>query len=233
MIHLKNISKRFGKQTVLHDISVEIAPNQITGLLGPSGSGKTTLIKCLMGMEKYDAGLITINDVTVPNRKLLNKIGYMAQSDSLYHDLTGKENIELFAHMYGKRISKKHTQAILDLVQLDQDKHKLVEHYSGGMKRRLSLAITFIHQPEFLILDEPTVGIDPVLKMNIWEQLHALKESSTLFITTHIMDEAMKCDQLLLMKNQRIAASGSPQEILETYGVSDIDQVFLKLEGEK
>ncbi|GIO21054.1 glycosyl transferase family 2 [Oceanobacillus oncorhynchi subsp. incaldanensis] len=230
MMQLSNMSKSFGKQTILQDVSIDISANQITGLIGPSGTGKTTLIKCLMGMEKYDTGSIQIDDTAVPNRKLLNKIGYMAQSDSLYHDLTGLENIQFFAHMYGRKISNKAVQSTLNLVQLEQDKNKLVAHYSGGMKRRLSLAIALINQPEYLILDEPTVGIDPVLKLNIWNQLHDLKKESTLLITTHIMDEAMKCDQLLLMKNKGIAASGTPQEILENFGVSDIDQVFLKLE---
>lgn len=232
MIQIKNMTKSFGKHTILQDISVEMPANRITGLIGPSGTGKTTLIKCLMGMETYDTGTISINNVTVPNRKLLNKIGYMAQSDSLYHDLTGLENIQFFAHMYGKKVSKKHIQYVLDLVQLEQDKKKLVQHYSGGMKRRLSLAIAIINQPEFLILDEPTVGIDPVIKLNIWDQLQDLKNNSTLLITTHIMDEALKCDQLLLMKNKAIAAAGTPQEILETFNASDIDQVFLKLEEE-
>lgn len=233
MIKISNMSKSFGKQKILEDISLDIQPNQITGLIGPSGTGKTTLIKCLMGMEKYDTGSVSIDHTTVPNRKLLNKIGYMAQSDSLYHDLNGLENMQFFAHMYGSNISKEVIESTLNLVQLDQDKKKLVQHYSGGMKRRLSLAIALINQPQFLILDEPTVGIDPVLKLSIWDQLHELKQNSTLLITTHIMDEAMKCDQLLLMKNKGIAVSGTPQEILEAYGVSDIDQVFLKLEGKE
>ncbi|MDX8045401.1 ABC transporter ATP-binding protein [Gracilibacillus sp. S3-1-1] len=230
MIKLSNISKSFGKQTILQDVSVDIHANKITGLIGPSGTGKTTLIKCLMGMERYDNGFISINNVTVPNRKLLNKIGYMAQSDPLYHDLTGLENIQFFSHMYGMKSSKQTIKSILNLVQLEQHKKKLVQHYSGGMKRRLSLAIALINQPDYLILDEPTVGIDPVLKLNIWDQLHDLKKDSTMLITTHIMDEAMRCDQLLLMKNKGIAVSGSPQEILEKFGASDIDQVFLKLE---
>lgn len=231
MINISRMSKRFGKQTVLRDVSLEIRANQITGLIGPSGTGKTTLIKCLMGMEKYDTGSVSMNNITVPNRTLLNKIGYMAQSDSLYHDLTGLENIQFFARMYGGKISKKMILSILNLVQLEQDKNKLIQHYSGGMKRRLSLAIALINQPEYLILDEPTVGIDPVLKWSIWNQLHDLKRNSTLLITTHIMDEAMKCDQLLLMKNKGIAASGTPKEILDTFEADDIDQVFLKLEG--
>jgi|SRR5690625_4986000 len=230
MIKLSNMSKSFGRQTILQDVSVDIGANQITGLIGPSGTGKTTLIKCLMGMEKYDTGFISIDGVNIPNRKALNKIGYMAQSDSLYHDLTGLENIQFFAYMYGRKISGKAIESMLHLVQLEQDKKKLVQHYSGGMKRRLSLAIALINQPKYLILDEPTVGIDPVLKLSIWEQLHALKKDSTLLITTHIMDEAMKCDQLLLMKNKGIAVSGTPQEILQKFDVSDIDQVFLKLE---
>ncbi|QQK79474.1 ABC transporter ATP-binding protein [Salicibibacter cibi] len=233
MMKITDISKSFGKQTILQDISVEIPSNQITGLIGPSGTGKTTLIKCLMGMETYDTGSVSIHNATIPNRKVLNKIGYMAQSDSLYHDLTGLENMQFFAHMYGGKISKKSVQSTLNLVQLTQEQNKFVQHYSGGMKRRLSLAIALLNRPEYLILDEPTVGIDPVLKLNIWDQLHDLKKNSTLLITTHIMDEAMKCDQLLLMQNKGIAASGAPQEILETFQVSDIDQVFLELEGKE
>ncbi|WP_130860521.1 ABC transporter ATP-binding protein [Gracilibacillus phocaeensis] len=230
MIQIQNISKNYGKQSVLHNISVPIYNRQITGLIGPSGAGKTTLIKCLMGMERSDSGSISMNNIQVPNRKLLNRIGYMAQSDSLYHDLTGLENIQFFANMYGKKIAKRRLREMLNLVQLDKEQHKLVEHYSGGMKRRLSLAIALINRPEFLILDEPTVGIDPVLKLDIWDRLHALKEESTILITTHIMDEAMKCDQLLLMKNKGISASGTPQEILSKFNVDNIDQVFLRLE---
>ncbi|MBY7144161.1 ABC transporter ATP-binding protein [Virgibacillus sp. NKC19-3] len=233
MIQVQHVSKHYGKQSVLNHVTVPIYDRHITGLIGPSGAGKTTLIKCIMGMEHSDTGSISMNNIQVPNRKLLNQIGYMAQSDSLYHDLTGIENIQFFAHMYRRKIAKRRIREILSLVQLEKEQHKLVEHYSGGMKRRLSLAIALINRPQFLILDEPTVGIDPVLKLDIWEQLHVLKEESTILITTHIMDEAMKCDQLLLMKNQGIAVRGTPQQILDNFKVDNIDQVFLKLEEEE
>ncbi|MFD2829186.1 ABC transporter ATP-binding protein [Corticicoccus populi] len=233
MIHIDSLSKSYGKSLILENISVDIPNNKITGLIGPSGTGKTTLIKCLMGMEKYDSGKIEIQNQTVPDRKILNSIGYMAQSDSLYNDLTGFENINFFSNMYSTKISRESIQNTLKLVQLDDDRDKLVSHYSGGMKRRLSLAIALINQPEYLILDEPTVGIDPVLKLSIWEQLHTLSKTRTLLITTHIMDEAMKCDHLLLMKNKKIAVSGTPSEILEAYHAEDIDHVFLKLEAEE
>lgn len=232
MIEISNISIRYGKENVLQNVSVEIPKHKITGLIGPSGTGKTTLIKCLMGMEKYEKGTISIGDTVMPDRKILNHIGYMAQSDSLYQDLTGFENVRFFADMYSNKVSKQKIIEIMSLVQLEDAQNKLVSHYSGGMMRRLSLAIALVNQPEYLILDEPTVGIDPVLKLTIWQQLHELSQKSTLLITTHIMDEAMKCDYLLLMKNKGIAASGTPEEILNAYQADDIDHIFLKLEEE-
>lgn len=230
MIKITNLSKRYGKEDILQNLSIDIPENKITGLIGPSGTGKTTLIKCLMGMEKYDTGKINIENVVMPDRKILNNIGYMAQGDSLYQDLTGYENIKFFSNMYSEKVSQEAIQNILSLVQLKNDQTKLVSHYSGGMKRRLSLAIALVNQPEYMILDEPTVGIDPVLKLSIWKQLHQFSKDTTLLITTHIMDEAMKCDYLLLMSNKGIAARGTPKEILESYHAEDIDHVFLKLE---
>lgn len=232
MIKIQDISKSYGKNLILDNVTLNIPDNKITGLIGPSGTGKTTLIKCLMGMERYDSGIVEIDHTQMPDRKILNNIGYMAQSDSLYHDLTGIENIRFFSSMYSTKISSETISDILTLLKLEDDKNKLVSHYSGGMKRRLSLATALVNTPEYLVLDEPTVGIDPVLKLSIWNQLRNLSKNSTLLITTHIMDEAMKCDYLLLMHHKKIAVSGTPEEILNTYKVNDIDHVFLKLEAD-
>lgn len=148
------------------------------GLLGPSGCGKTTLIKMIMGMLKPDQGTIQVLDFAVPHQQLLKAIGYMAQNDALYQDLTGAENLHFFARLYclSKEERMERVAYLANLVRLTDDLQQKVINYSGGMKRRLSLAIALIQNPQLLILDEPTVGIDPVLKREIWQELIRLKE---------------------------------------------------------
>lgn len=189
MIEVNNVSKSFGKQQVLNDISITFNKGEVVGLIGPSGTGKTTLIQCILGMEKTDSGRVTIQEQTMPNRKILSNIGYMAQNDALYNDLTGRENLTFFARIYidNKQDIKKRVDVCSTMVQLENDLDKKVEMYSGGMKRRLSLAISFLQNPEILILDEPTVGIDPKLRQAIWQDLaQAKKEEKCILVTTHV-----------------------------------------------
>ena len=173
LIEIEKLSKSFGEQKVLDKIDFKLESGEIVGLIGPSGSGKSTLIKTMLGMEKADEGEALVLDYKMPKREILSNIGYMAQSDALYEMLTGYENLEFFGKMKGVPSDKlkKEIEYIAEIVDLTNDLKKLVSKYSGGMKRRLSLAIALIGSPELLILDEPTVGIDPSLRKNIWKEL--------------------------------------------------------------
>lgn len=174
---VSDVSKSFGKKLVLNNINLNINKGQIYGLIGPSGSGKTTLVKMIVGMEAPDKGTIKVLNKNVPNLKLLQNIGYMAQSDALYTELTAQENLKFYASLFklNKRAMKNRISYVVNMVNLNNDLSKKVSTYSGGMKRRLSLAIALIQNPEILILDEPTVGIDPELRLNIWNELLRLK----------------------------------------------------------
>ncbi|MGG1629281.1 ABC transporter ATP-binding protein [Rossellomorea sp. NRS-1567] len=234
IIQLNGLSKSFGPQEVLKNVSLNIPKGDIYGLLGPSGSGKTTLIKLMIGLETPSTGNVTFKGNKLKANELYPTIGYMAQSDALYDELTAKENLSFMASLYGlkKNQRKEQIEKVMTTVDLLADLNKPVHQYSGGMKRRLSLAIALLHDPEVLFLDEPTVGIDPVLRKEIWDSFHRLKEEGrTLIITTHVMDEAERCDRLGLLQHGEIISSDTPDAIKETYGVTSIEDVFLKNGG--
>lgn len=235
VIVLKNATKYYGDKKVLNDINIELSSGKILGLIGPSGSGKTTTIKCLMGMESLNEGYAKIFDTDIPNRKLLNNIGYMGQSDALYESLSARENLVFFGNLMGLK-GKELKQAITDnmkLVNLENELDKTVSNFSGGMKRRLSLAITLLANPNLIILDEPTVGIDPSLRKEIWKQLRELaSEDKSVIVTTHVMDEAERCDYVGLIVNGKLFTIGTPQELKEKFKVDSIEEVFIKAEME-
>ncbi|TQR20089.1 ABC transporter ATP-binding protein [Psychrobacillus vulpis] len=235
-IVLDQISKSFGKKTVLNNISITVNSGQIFGLIGPSGSGKTTLVKIIVGMDQPSNGQVQVLNTKVPNLNLLQEIGYMAQADALYNDLTGQENLAFFAKLYklNKHVQNERIAYAADLVNLTPHLTKKVQNYSGGMKRRLSLAVALIHDPQILILDEPTVGIDPELRKSIWAEITRLKnDGKTILITTHVMDEAEKCDQLAMVRDGEIISSGSPLDLKNHYEINSLEEVFLKAGGEK
>jgi len=234
-IQIKEVSKQYNKQKVLKDISFEVKNGEIFGLLGPSGAGKTTLIRLIMGMESANDGEIYIMDKKVPNVEIIEDIGYTAQADALYTDLTAEENMKFYCQLY--KIPKKQWKGriyeSLKVVNLNDDGKKVVANYSGGMKRRLSLAIALLHRPKLLVLDEPTVGMDPLLRQQIWDELRSLKESGvTILMTTHVMDEAQKCDKLAMIRGGRCISVGSPRELIKEQGCSTLEDVFLKLGGD-
>jgi ABC-2 type transport system ATP-binding protein len=234
VIHVSNVSKSFGKHDVLQDISLSVTKNEIYGLLGPSGAGKTTLVKMIAGIETPTSGKITVLDTVMPSLQIMTRIGFMAQSDALYSELSGKENLEFFASIYGLKGAKQkeRIEETASLVNLTDFLKKPVNQYSGGMKRRLSLAAALLHEPEILILDEPTVGIDPVLRQSVWNELYKLsKNGTTILVTTHVMDEAEKCGQLGMIRDGRLIASGSPQQLKETTSSETIEDAFLYYGG--
>ena len=233
LIKIEKLSKSFGEQKVLDKIDFNLESGEIVGLIGPSGSGKSTLIKTMLGMEKADEGEALVLDYKMPKREILSNIGYMAQSDALYEMLTGYENLEFFGKMKGVPSDKlkKEIEYIAEIVDLTNDLKKLVSKYSGGMKRRLSLAIALIGSPELLILDEPTVGIDPSLRKNIWKELFKQRDNGVgILVTTHVMDEAELTDKVGLLLNGDIIDFDTPQQLKVKNNVETIEEVFLKVE---
>ena len=233
LIEIEKLSKSFGEQKVLDKIDFKLESGEIVGLIGPSGSGKSTLIKTMLGMEKADDGEALVLDYKMPKREILSNIGYMAQSDALYEMLTGYENLDFFGKMKGVPSDKlkKEIEYIAEIVDLTDDLKKLVSKYSGGMKRRLSLAIALIGSPELLILDETTVGIDPSLRKNIWKELFKQRDNGVgILVTTHVMDEAELTDKVGLLLNGNIIAFDTPQQLKEKNNVKTIEEVFLKVE---
>ena len=229
-IKIKNLRQGYGKKIVLDDINLNIKQGTIMGLLAPSGAGKTTLIRTIMGMLKPKEGEIEVLGQKMPQRKLLGEIGYMAQADALYGKLSAYENIKFFATLMGVEDNTSIMKS-MSIVNLENDLKTKVEDYSGGMQRRLSLAIALVANPEVLVLDEPTVGIDPVLRRQIWSELHKLaKKGTTTLITTHVMEDAQECDNLLLLRNGKQIAQGSPTQLKQQYQADSIEDVFIKSE---
>ncbi|WAA08603.1 ABC transporter ATP-binding protein [Fervidibacillus albus] len=229
-VRIEDVNKKYGKKTVLEDIHLSVKAGAIHGLIGPSGAGKTTIVKLIAGMETPEHGSVNVLNKKMPNIHVLKNIGYMAQSDALYSNLTGSEHLRFFASMYKLKKSEMNERIAYaaNLVNLTEDLSKKVSAYSGGMKRRLSLAIALIHNPSLLILDEPTVGIDPELKLQIWDELLRLKkEGKTIIVTTHVMDEAERCDVITMVRNGKRIAEGTPKELKQRYGTEDFDLVFL------
>ncbi|OZU88392.1 ABC transporter ATP-binding protein [Virgibacillus indicus] len=229
-IKLEGIQHQFEKEQVLKSVDLAIPQGQLFGLLGPSGSGKTTMVKIMIGLLNPTKGTVSIDNTEMPSLKQLQQIGYMAQNDALYSELTGRQNLEFFASIYG--IPKKERTARVNeaakIVNLNDHLNKTLEHYSGGMKRRMSLAVALLHRPSLLILDEPTVGIDPVLRASIWKDLKKIQAAgTTIIITTHVMDEAEKCDELALLRDGYMIAKGSPAELKEKSNTETIEGAFL------
>ncbi|MCG2326670.1 ABC transporter ATP-binding protein [Staphylococcus epidermidis] len=233
---LTDAVKHYDKHNVLDHINLNIQEGELLGLIGPSGSGKTTTIKCLLGMEKLNSGTTEIFDKRMPHRHILSRIGYMGQNNALYESLSAKENLTFFGHLAGLK-GKQLTESInnnMALVNLENALNKTVSTFSGGMKRRLSLAITLLSNPSLIILDEPTVGIDPKLRQQIWDQLKSLtQQGKSIIVTTHAMDEAERCDKIGLIVEGRLFALGTPEALKQKFDVKTIEEVFIKAEEVK
>lgn len=230
-ITVTDLQQGYGKTIVLKDINLQVEAGEILALIGPSGAGKTTLVSTIMRMLKPKHGAVMVLNQKMPCREILAKIGYMAQTDALYDELTAQENLNFFGSMQG--INKKSQQERIAhaaaVVNLTTDLNKQVKNYSGGMKRRLSLAIALISDPPLLILDEPTVGIDPELRQQIWQELHQMAATGkTILLTTHVMEDAEEADQVMMIRDGEAIAQGTPAELIEQYQVDSIEAVFLQ-----
>lgn len=233
-IEVIDVTRLFGRKKVLKNISLTVNQGEIFGFLGPSGAGKTTLVKMIAGIDTPTRGEVLIFRSKMPSLKLMKRIGYMAQSDALYGELTAYENLDFFASLYGLNGAKKKKRIhdVMEIVNLTEHMKKLVSQYSGGMKRRLSLAIALLHSPEILLLDEPTVGIDPILRESIWQELRNLSmEGAAIFVTTHVMDEAEKCTRLGMIRDGELIAVGSPSELKEKTATRSLEEAFLHYGG--
>lgn len=235
LVQLRDVHLSYGHTEVLHGIDADIPAGLITGLLGPSGHGKTTLVNLIVGALKATSGEVTVLGEKAPPRKTKIQIGYMPQSDALYEDLTAMQNLRFFGALYGmsRKDLDRAIPAVLTTVSLSVGSdRKTVSAFSGGMKRRLSLAVALLHSPHLLVLDEPTIGLDPVHRVRLWKAFRGLAEAGhTLLITTHVMDEAMNCDDLLLIHDGRVIARGAPSKIITRSGKHSLEEAFLDYEA--
>ena len=221
-----------GSRTVIPDLTLEIPRGQVVGLLGPSGCGKTTLMRAIVGVQQNTSGEIEVLGLPAGDPALRSRVGYVTQAPSVYADLTVTENLAYFAavvgvsrHALGAEVAR-----ILALVALADHAEARVEALSGGQRSRVSLGAALVGSPELLVLDEPTVGLDPVLRRDLWALFHRLADSgSTLLVSSHVMDEASRCDRLLLMRAGGLLADDTLAGVLAETGSPDVEQAFLTL----
>lgn len=231
-VHVVDLVKRFGPVTAVDGMTFELAAGRIYGLLGPNGSGKTTLIRLLTGMTRATSGTAEVLGVRMPDRANLARIGYMTQADGVYPALTVRENARFFAAAYGVA-DEAQADGALKLVELDDRMGTIAGTLSGGQRRRLSLACALVHQPEVLFLDEPTVGVDPLLRVQFWRHFRRLADDgTTIVVSSHVMDEADRCDELLFVRAGRVIARGSGEALRKEAGTDDLEAAFLRFAGE-
>jgi ABC-2 type transport system ATP-binding protein len=225
----EGLTKRFGRITAVNDVDLSLPAGRIYGLLGPNGSGKTTLIRLLAGLARPTTGTARVLGVPMPSRANLERIGYMTQADGIYGELSVWENVRFFAALFGVHDDDE-LRHVLEVVDLADRRDTPAFELSGGMRRRLSLACALVHRPDVLFLDEPTVGIDPALRVQFWGYFRDLASGgATLLVASHVMDEASRCDELLLILHGRLLAQGSGDDICRQAGVNDLEGAFLKL----
>jgi ABC-2 type transport system ATP-binding protein len=236
-IKIKNLSVVLGGNfKALDKVSVELERGRITGFIGPSGAGKTTLIRTIVGRQRPHAGEVEVFGERAGSPNLRPRLSYMTQETSVYNDLTVEENLKYFATMFGVKRKEipRLINDILETIDMMPQRNQLVSNLSGGQKQRTSLAVALIGLPPLMVLDEPTVGLDPLLREQIWGLFRRLAEKgTTIIISSHVMDEAERCDDLLLIRNGHILAHGSPKDLCEQTGTKNVEQSFLKLVGEE
>jgi ABC-2 type transport system ATP-binding protein len=217
-----------GGATILEDVSLDIPSGVVYGLVGPSGSGKTTLIRAIVGLQRIAAGEVHVTGHRAGRPELRRMIGYMPQERAVYSDLSGRENLQFFASVY--RVSQARVEEVIHLVDLTDAADRPVHTYSGGQQRRVALGAALLAEPVLVLLDEPTVGLDPRLRRRLWAQFAEwARGGTTLLVTTHVMDEAARVDRMAFILDGRVVAEGSPAELLQRTGASDLETAVLTL----
>lgn len=228
-VDVENVVKSFGSQKALDGLTLRVKPGEIYGLLGPNGSGKTTLIRAIVGLVAPDSGTVTVLGRRIPDLDILAKVGYMTQQAALYPDLSVEENLRFFAAISG---ADGDVTEVLKTVELDQRRSSVVSTLSGGMRQRCSLACALVHRPKLLLLDEPTVGVDPQLRVQFWEHFREMAAAgTTILVSSHVMDEAERCQRLGLIRLGKLLTEGTPAEVRATAGTENLEEAFLKLSG--
>ncbi len=231
-IEIHDLRVRRGGRVVLDGVTVEVPRGRVCGLLGPSGSGKTTLMRAIVGVQIVEGGRVTVLGDSAGSAALRRRVAYTTQTPSVYGDLNVRENLEFFTTVIdapGSRVDE-----VLESVELMDFEHQLVRDLSGGQRARVSVGAALLGEPELLVLDEPTVGLDPVLRRDFWRTFHRLAdEGATLLVSSHVMDEAERCDHLLLVRDGAILAAESPDGLLRRTGTSDVEAAFLALIEER
>ena len=227
-IHVAGLRVVRGNREVLSNLSCSVAPGVVTGLLGPSGSGKSTLMRAIVGVQRVAAGHVSVLGLPAGSVAARGRIGYVTQAPSIYGELTVQENVAYFAAILGA--ARGQANEVISAVSLVDDAHHRADRLSGGQRARVSLAVALLGSPDVLVLDEPTVGLDPVLRHELWTLFHGLADrGTTLLVSSHVMDEADRCDRLLLLRDGKLLADTTPAELRHRTGATDLDDAFLRL----
>jgi ABC-2 type transport system ATP-binding protein len=226
-VEVEDVSKRFGAQHALNGVTLRIRRGEVYGILGPNGAGKTTLIRSLVGLVVPEGGSVAVLGRRMPSLDILARVGYMTQQPALYPDLSAAENVRFFAQIYGAHDG---VREALEFVDLWDRRDSVVSNLSGGMRTRCSLACALVHKPDLLLLDEPTVGVDPQLRVQLWDRFQRMaREGKSILVSSHVMDEAERCDRLGLIRFGRLLAEGTVAELKRKAGVERLEDAFLKL----
>jgi len=227
-VEIRALRVRRGGKLILPGISLQVRPKAVTGLLGPSGSGKTTLMRSIVGVQIIESGAIVVLGEQAGTPSLRRRVAYMTQSPSVYADLTVGENLRYFAQILG--LPRSRIDEAAEAVGLGPQREQLVRTLSGGERARASLAVALLGEPELLVLDEPTVDVDPILRRQLWQTFYSLADAgATVLISSHVMDEAARCHELVLVRAGRIVATGRPVELLARTGTDDLEDAFIAL----
>jgi ABC-2 type transport system ATP-binding protein len=228
-VDVDNVVKSFGTMRALDGVTLRVKTGEVYGLLGPNGAGKTTLIRAIVGLVAPESGTVTVLGSRMPNLDILASVGYMTQAAALYPDITVEENLRFFAAISG---ADGNVDEVLRVVELEQRRNSVVATLSGGMRQRCSLACALVHRPRLLLLDEPTVGVDPQLRVQFWEHFRQMAAAgTTIVVSSHVMDEAERCQRLGLIRFGKLLAEGTPNEVRASAGTNNLEEAFLKLSG--
>src|ERR1700687_757594 len=228
-VDVEGVSKSFGEIKALDGVTLRVGRGEIYGLLGPNGAGKTTLIRTFVGLVEPNGGTVTVLGQRMPNVGVLREVAYMTQQAALYPGLSVEENVRFFGAING---AEEGVKEALELVELYERRTSVVATLSGGMRQRCSLACALVHKPQLLLLDEPTVGVDPQLRVQFWESFRRMAADGTTIIgSRHVMDEAGRCQRLGLLQYGKLLAEGSPDEVRAKAGTPNLEEAFLRLAG--